>query len=95
MALVLSLREGQDFYLDDDRVLVTRVDGLMSFELTVERTGARSSITDAEAAEIMPDVFVSAGDRPQRGLARVAIDAPREVRITRGDKWREHRERVE
>ena len=95
MALVLSLREGQDFYLDDQRVLVTRVDGLMNFELTVARTGKKFAITDAEAAEVLPNVFVSAGDRPQRGLARVAIDAPREVRITRGDKWREHRERVE
>ena len=92
MALVLSLREGQDFYLDDDQVLVTRVDGLMHFQLMLASSGQSFVITDAESVEIMPDVFVSAGDRPQRGIARVAIDAPREIRITRGDRWREYRE---
>ena len=92
MALVLSLREGQDFYLDDAQVLVTRVDGLMHFQLMLASSGQSFVITDAESVEIMPDVFVSAGDRPQRGIARVAIDAPREIRITRGDRWREYRE---
>ena len=92
MALVLSLRKGQDFYLDDVQVLVTRVDGLMHFQLMLASSGQSFVITDAESVEIMPDVFVSAGDRPQRGIARVAIDAPREIRITRGDRWREYRE---
>ena len=92
MALVLSLREGQDFYLDDAQALVTRVDGLMRFQLMLASSGQSFVITDAESVEVMPDVFVSAGDRPQRGIARVAIDAPREIRITRGDRWREYRE---
>ena len=92
MALVLSLREGQDFYLDDDQVLVTWVDGLMHFQLMLASSGQSFVITDAESVEVLPDVFVSAGDRPQRGIARVAIDAPREIRITRGDRWREYRE---
>ena len=92
MALVLSLREGQDFYLDDAQVLVTRVDGLMHFQLMLAASGQSFVITDAESVEVLPDVFVSAGDRPQRGIARVAIDAPREIRITRGDRWREYRE---
>ena len=92
MALVLSLREGQDFYLDDAQVLVTRVEGLMHFQLMLASSGQSFVITDAESVEVMPDVFVSAGDRPQRGIARVAIDAPREIRITRGDRWREYRE---
>jgi hypothetical protein len=89
---VLSLREGQDFYLDDAQVLVTRVEGLMHFQLMLASSGQSFVITDAESVEVMPDVFVSAGDRPQRGIARVAIDAPREIRITRGDRWREYRE---
>jgi len=92
MALVLSLREGQDFYLDDAQVLVTRVDGLMHFQLMLAASGLSFTITDAESAEVLPDVFVSAGDRPQRGIARVAIDAPREIRITRGDRWRDHQQ---
>ncbi len=89
MPLVLSLREGQDFYLDDEQLVVRRVQGLMRFELQVAKTGKLHEITDAESSEVLEDVFVSAGDRPQKGIARVAIEAPREVRITRGDRYRE------
>jgi len=89
MPLVLSLREGQDFFLDDEQVFVEKVDGLMQFRLVVAATRKSFEITDAESAEVLPNVYVSAGDRPQRGIARVAIDAPRNIRIMRGDRWRE------
>jgi hypothetical protein len=41
------------------------------------------------------DVFLSAGDRPQAGVARVAIDAPREITILRGDALRHGEAKVE
>jgi hypothetical protein len=88
MALVLSLRAGQDFYVDDERVIVERVHGHSRFDLVVASSGKRCRVTDAEAAEIMEDVFVSAGDRPQAGFARVAIDAPADVLILRGERYR-------
>ena len=92
MALVLSLREGQDFYLGGERIVVGKVSGLTRFDLVVTRTGKRHAITDEEAVEIADDVFVSAGDRPQRGIARVAIAAPRSVTIIRGDRYRAEQE---
>jgi len=36
----------------------------------------------------MPDVFVSAGERPQALLARVTIELPPSVAVLRGDKLR-------
>ena len=90
MPLVLSLREGQDFFLGDEQVVVGRVHGIVKFEVKVKKTGKCHEISDAESVEILPDVFLSAGDRPQKGIARVAIDAPREIKITRGDRYREN-----
>ena len=89
MALVLSLREGQDFYLDDTQVRVTKVSGMMRFELFVPSRNTSHGITDEESIEVIEDVFISAGDRPQKGVARVAIDAPRSILIARGDRYRE------
>jgi sRNA-binding carbon storage regulator CsrA len=88
MPLVLSLRAGQDFYVNDEQVLVHVVRDPRRFDLKVVSSGRVFAVTDQEAVEIMEDVFVSAGDRPQNGLARVAIDAPREIEILRGDRYR-------
>ena len=88
MPLVLSLRSGQDFYLDDSQVIVGKIHGVTKFDVTVAKTGKKHTITEEQATEIADDVFLSAGDNPQRGIARVAIDAPRSVKIVRGDKYR-------
>jgi hypothetical protein len=92
MALVLSLRDGHDFYVADTQIIVGRVSGLTRFELSVPSTGKKYVVTDKESAEIVEDVFVSAGDRPQKGIARVAVTAPRSITIIRGDKYRAERE---
>ncbi len=88
MPLVLSLRVGQDFYVGDEQVVVHKVHDPRRFELRVACTDRVFGISDKEAVEIFDDVFVSAGDRPQNGLARVAIDAPREIEILRGERYR-------
>jgi hypothetical protein len=91
MPLILSLREGQDFYVDEEQIVVGRVYALTRFDLYVPRTGARHLITEQESIEVLPEVFVSAGDRPQRGIARVAIEAPHAIILLRGDKYRASR----
>lgn len=88
MPLVLSLRAGQDFYVEDAQLVVGEIRGDTSFTLMVAATGKTFEITDQRAEEVLPDVFVSAGDRPQAGLARVAIEAPPEKLILRGDNYR-------
>lgn len=87
MSLVLSLRAGQDFYVGDTQVVVHEVLNEHHFKV---RIGDKTlDVTDAESVEALPDVFMSAGDRPQHGLARVAIDAPQEILILRGDRYRD------
>lgn len=88
MALVLSLRVGHDFFVAGEQVIVSAIHDPFKFNLKIVASGRVFQITDQEATEIMEEVFVSAGDRPQNGLARVAINAPRAIEILRGDRYR-------
>jgi sRNA-binding carbon storage regulator CsrA len=90
MPLVLSLRTGQDFYVGDVQVVVGEILGKSRLKVRVPKSGRVYEISDEEAVELRekPDVFLSAGDRATTGVARVAIDAPREVTILRGESYR-------
>jgi hypothetical protein len=91
MPLVLSLRQGDDFYVGKRRVEVWACTGRVKFQLKLDN-GVVFNVSDEESIEILDDVFVSAGNRagrPQHGIACVSIDAPREISIVRGDRYRE------
>ena len=88
MALVLSMRERQDFYVEDERFVVEQVYSDTHFRIRRDSTGQVFDVTDEKATEIMPDVMVSAGDKQPNVLARVAIEAPRTMIIARGDNYR-------
>jgi len=87
MALVLSVREGEDFYVEDVRVVVEKVVGN---EEVILRTpdGKLHHATLTKAAEVLPDVMISADDRRSGAMGRLVIEAPREKLILTGDKWR-------
>ena len=42
-------------------------------------------INDAHSKEVLPDVFISAGESRQASVASVVIRAPRDVLILRGE----------
>jgi hypothetical protein len=87
MALVLSLTQGQDFYVGIERFVVVDVLSQSSLLLRRDRTGQFYKITSTRATEIMEDVFVSVGDRQSSaGTIRVAIDAHPDLLVLRGDK---------
>lgn len=88
MALVLSMREGNDFYVGHEQFVVSTIFTETHFTLTHTKSGNRFDITDTKATEILPDVMVSAGDRQQAMMARVAIEAPSDILVLRGDKYR-------
>jgi hypothetical protein len=88
MALVLSLREQQDFYVGEERFIVQALLSDTKFVLRNDRTGQKHTISDDRSEELVPDVFVSAGFKPPLATARVVIDAPQEVLVLRGEKKR-------
>lgn len=85
MALVLSMTPGKSFYVDETKFTVTDVLSETRFVLRRDDTDESWVISDLEATEIMPEVFASAGERLQPQAARVALDAPREIRILRAE----------
>jgi hypothetical protein len=89
MALVLTLREGEDFVAGERRFVVQQIVADMEFVLRDDGTGKLHTVTDEHAVEIMDDVFVSAGDMPPSATVRVALSAPRSIRILRGECLRE------
>lgn len=88
MPLILSVTEGDDIYIDDDRVLVSRIIGETEVEIEVD--GGPMSLFDDKATEVFPDVLISMGllaNNPR--FVRLIITAPREKIILRGEKYRE------
>lgn len=86
MALVLSLRKGKKFYVGDEgalfEVTVHKIIDDSHFQLELP-DGRVVDVTDDKMVEIAPDVMVGVGTRMEEGLARVAIEAPRHINISR------------
>jgi sRNA-binding carbon storage regulator CsrA len=82
MALILSLREGESFYVDDHRIVLHKIKSPESFVIQTP-DGKYHKIVEAEATEALPDVMISAGYRHEFGQARIAIEAPRSMIILR------------
>ena len=98
MALILSMRRGDDFFVGEERFIIDKVETKTKFFVRhicnkwIGRVRIPSSrmyeITDAHAVEVVPDVFISAGLNNTGGMIRVAIEAPYHVLILHGDKKR-------
>jgi sRNA-binding carbon storage regulator CsrA len=90
MALIISLKRGEDLYVEDDRLVVTEIreDG----SCLVSTDKGDFEVVDDQMVEVFPDVFVSAGNRAHIYTVRLAVDAPREKVILRGTKYRERLE---
>lgn len=93
MPLVLSLKEGDDFWVDDQQIVVSKIEHGARFWVTVEGAGKSHEITDTKSREVRPDVFVSAGEFFKYGMIRVVIEAPRTIEILRGDRYRARKRR--
>jgi hypothetical protein len=89
LPLVLSLKRGQDFFVGEDCFVIDAVLSETQFRLRHSATGRSFEVDDTKSTEIMPDVFVSAGEKPLATMARVAIEAPQEILILRGDRKRQ------
>lgn len=88
MPLVLSLKEGDDFWVNGQQVVIDQIENGSKFAVRVDGSDRPKEITDAKAREVFPDVFVSAGGFYKYGMVRVVIEAPRSIEILRGDRYR-------
>ena len=92
MPLVLARKEGEDFYVGDTRVEVVQISHPHKFYVKVHKGGTKTTVavTDKKSVEIEPNVLLSAGtnNTPETNGVKIAIAAPRDVRILRGSLYR-------
>ena len=88
MALVLSLKEGQDFYVGDQQFVIDAIHADVFFRIKHPDSGRTFEVSNTRATEVLDDVFVSAGDKPMAQSVRVAIEAPANLLVLRGPKYR-------
>lgn len=86
MALVLTLNLGDRFCADGAGFTVTAITSYTEVEVTRDRDGKVFHLSDRRSEEIHPNVNVSVGARGQMSTARLAVDAPRAIKITRPDR---------
>jgi len=87
MALGLTFREQDDFYVDDTRFVVMDILSPTACIVQREDTGARFHIVDSRSTEIYPEVRLSIGTDGQNTLARLSFEAPRSVIILTGRNY--------
>ncbi len=87
MGLVLSLKRGQDFYVEDTRVVVESIRDDSTFVLR-SHGGESVVVTPDFAVELFPEVYVSASQREAPGVAKIVIEAPRRIGVILGDRYR-------
>lgn len=85
MALVLSMKRGDGFWVGGKRIELEEIEDEKLFWLRVD--GKRLRITDQEAREVVPDVLVSSGGYYSCGMVRIAITAPRSIEILRDERY--------
>jgi len=90
MSLSLGFRKGEDFYVDDERYIVSDIHSPAEFCITREKGNQTLRVTDMQAADIAPNVRASVRKGGQYHLARVSFHAPKEVLISKGDNCREN-----
>ena len=92
MGLILSVKKREKIYVGDDWFRVAKVTGQQDFVVeNADGTAYTISGPDDEPAQVIPEVFVSAGlSRSQvpDNQARVFIEAPQEMRILRQGPYR-------
>jgi sRNA-binding carbon storage regulator CsrA len=90
MALVLSLRKGDDFYIGDQQFVVDTIDSDVSFQLKNLRSGRCFFVSDGRAVRLMKGAYVSAGVGNPDYLytVKLSIEADRQLLVLRGDIYR-------
>ncbi len=85
MALILALKEGEIFYVDDRPVKVSKIISAHRFKLSVDKDWVTEEylITSYSRVEVLPNVFCSAGSTPSVRQVRVLIEAPKNIKLLR------------
>src|SRR5690606_22122797 len=88
MALSFTLRLAEGFYVGDNRWYVEAIE--QQSVVLVGPNARRVEVSDQEAVELEPNVFVSEGFPLEFGC-RLVLDAPRSILILRDELYERQR----
>ena len=88
MALTLSIGYKGDFYVEDTRYVVTDFGDDRPTTVVRDEDGAEFLIRHDAGVELEPNVVVSAGFIVASNYARLVFQAPRSIKIDRGETYR-------
>ena len=81
-----------DLYIEDTRVTIHKIYDARRFKVKVHGTAIDKiyEVTDKLQTEILPNVRVTAGNNvdPDKDMIKLAIEAPRRLKILRGSLYR-------
>lgn len=84
MALVLGIQEGRSFYLNDLKVELTRIETPSRVKLTIYGQILKVvTIGPNQRTELMPGIYASLGTDSTIEQAKIALEAPRNIKILR------------
>ena len=93
MALSLGLREGKDVMIGttgDVRLVIKTIHDSNNIDIVVynKLEERHYTLTDDCTIEVYPNVRVSLGNTGEEDLARLLFEAPRDIKLLRGDVFR-------
>jgi len=88
MALVLGMLEGRSFYLNDIQVEVERIHSPNRVSLTINGDIIQKvTIGPNHRTELMPGIYASIGLDSTIDQCKVALEAPRNIKILRDNLY--------
>lgn len=88
MSLVLSIRKGEDFFVGDDRFIMTARDANNNVVLHNDTLGD-VFINPDFSVEVQPDVKLTVSLAVEDNVTRVMVTAPRKIAVMLGRRYRE------
>ena len=88
MPLVLTLKAGEDFYVDDQQFMVEQIYDDTHFRICHMQTQKQYEIGHEHKVEVFPEISLRAAFDPTGRTVRVDVQAPQRMKILRGDKKR-------
>jgi hypothetical protein len=88
MALVLTLKQGEDFYVDKDQYFLREIVSAGQVRVARVRDGAAFDVDDQKRTQVDAGVFLQIGDHMTSKACRLMIQAPRQMLIVTGAKKR-------
>ena len=88
MALVLTLKQGEDFYVDRDQYFLREIVSEGTVRIARARDGAAFDVDDRQKTQVDDGVFLQIGDHMTSKACRLMIQAPRQLLIVTGAKKR-------